>query len=264
MEKRLDENQQVPREVIEYQLGLLKNGLAQRPYPGYPEHSDRLVADINLLQTSYDGRLVLPDGPWNVDEHPNRSDAEVQPTEDTQEQLLHQGLQLDAKGRPLHPWLSDMIGDPDIGVVTGKGAYLRWGPNRTVDPIVIKNDYVLLVKRKDTGNWAFPGGFIDKNETSSSAAIREVLEETGIVLSVSDVETTVYEGLVADIRVTANAWPETIALLFSIDDDQQLTEPKGADDAAEAAWIPLEAVLLEDKLFGSHQYLLQKVIEIIT
>ena len=264
MENRSNIQFQVPREAIEYQLSLLGNSLAQRSYPGYPKRSDRLVADINLLQTSFDGRLILPDGSWKVDEHPNQTDNEVQATEATQEQLLLQGLRLDVNGHPLHPWLSDMISNPDIGVVTGKGAYWRWGPNQTVDPIVIKNGHVLLIKRKDTGNWALPGGFIDKDESSTNAATREVLEETGIVLSKSNLTIPVYKGPVADIRITANAWPETIALLFILENTRQLTKPKGADDAAEAAWIPLEVALLEDRFFGSHHYLLQKAVGMIT
>ncbi len=264
MEFRTNEQAQVSNEAIEYQLGLLRNGLTQKTYPGYPEFSARLVADPSTLEVSSEGRLVLPDGPWNVDVHPNRPDTETVPNPTTQEELVNQGLQLDNRGRPLHPWFTDMVSDPSLGVVTGKGAYWSWGPNRTVDPIVIKNGHVLLVKRKDTGNWALPGGFIDKGEASSAAAVREVLEETGIILLTAGEAQQVYEGPVADIRATANAWPETSALLFHLDDESPLPEPKGADDAADAAWIPLEVAQFEDKLFGSHRYLLQKAIERIT
>lgn len=39
---------------------------------------------------------------------------------------------------------------------------------------------VLLVFHKATGAWMFPGGHVDPNETPAEAAIREVVEETGI------------------------------------------------------------------------------------
>jgi ADP-ribose pyrophosphatase YjhB (NUDIX family) len=49
--------------------------------------------------------------------------------------------------------------------------------------IVEKNGKILLVKRaKDLlegGKWALPGGFLDREETASSGALRELLEETG-------------------------------------------------------------------------------------
>jgi NUDIX domain/ADP-ribosyltransferase exoenzyme len=38
---------------------------------------------------------------------------------------------------------------------------------------------ILLMRRTDTGEWAFPAGHIEKGETPSQAAIREVWEETG-------------------------------------------------------------------------------------
>jgi 8-oxo-dGTP pyrophosphatase MutT (NUDIX family) len=38
---------------------------------------------------------------------------------------------------------------------------------------------VLLMKRSDTGLWAFPGGHIEDGETADKAAWRECFEETG-------------------------------------------------------------------------------------
>lgn len=39
---------------------------------------------------------------------------------------------------------------------------------------------VLLVHHRKMGVWVFPGGHVDPNETAGEAAVREVLEETGL------------------------------------------------------------------------------------
>ena len=49
--------------------------------------------------------------------------------------------------------------------------------------IVIKNDQILIVKRKEREKdllWQFPGGKIEENEHSEEAVIREIKEEVGI------------------------------------------------------------------------------------
>ncbi len=59
----------------------------------------------------------------------------------------------------------------------------REGYSIGVGGVVICNDEVLLVKRsrgEDTGEWAIPGGFVEKSEKADKAILREVLEETGI------------------------------------------------------------------------------------
>ncbi len=41
---------------------------------------------------------------------------------------------------------------------------------------------VLLVRRKDDGNWELPGGRVEIGETVANAAIREVAEEAGVAI----------------------------------------------------------------------------------
>lgn len=50
----------------------------------------------------------------------------------------------------------------------------------TVATFVINNDKVLLLWHKKLQMWLPPGGHIDPNELPDEAAIREVLEETGL------------------------------------------------------------------------------------
>ncbi|MCI3918981.1 NUDIX hydrolase [Paenibacillus sp. TRM 82003] len=41
---------------------------------------------------------------------------------------------------------------------------------------------VLLVKNVGNGSWSLPGGAVEKDETLEQAAVREVKEETGLVV----------------------------------------------------------------------------------
>lgn len=59
-------------------------------------------------------------------------------------------------------------------------------PRIGVGVIVIKNGKILLGQRKNAhgeGTWAFPGGHLEFGETVEACAMREVFEETGLMLN---------------------------------------------------------------------------------
>lgn len=43
---------------------------------------------------------------------------------------------------------------------------------------------LLLMRRSDNGRWGLPGGYVEKGETVTAAAVREVEEETGVRIGV--------------------------------------------------------------------------------
>ena len=45
---------------------------------------------------------------------------------------------------------------------------------------------LLLTRRTDNGQWCLPGGAMDPGESASECCVREILEETGLVVSVVD------------------------------------------------------------------------------
>lgn len=53
--------------------------------------------------------------------------------------------------------------------------------------VVVVNDSgeILLIRRTDNDNWAFPGGAIDLGESLPQAAVRETLEETGVQVEIT-------------------------------------------------------------------------------
>ena len=71
--------------------------------------------------------------------------------------------------------------------------------------VVVVDDVgrILMIRRSDNGNWAFPGGGMDLGESMPQAAVREAKEETGY-----DVEITGLVGIYTDpnhlIEYTSN------------------------------------------------------------
>jgi 8-oxo-dGTP diphosphatase len=62
-------------------------------------------------------------------------------------------------------------------------------PATVVVPLVyavVRDDtgQVLLVRRLDTGDWELPGGRVEPGESAVDALVREVAEETGLVVDV--------------------------------------------------------------------------------
>lgn len=115
-------------------------------------------------------------------------------------------------------------------------AYPR--PSVTTDCVIFGFDgtklKVLLVQRGAEpykGRWAFPGGFLNMDESAEAGALRELQEETGLEE--------------ADIR-QFHAFSEphrdprgrviTIAYYAVV----RLQEVKGGDDAADARWFSLD------------------------
>ena len=113
-------------------------------------------------------------------------------------------------------------------------------PAVTADCIVItkeENAKVLLIQRgnePDKGTWAFPGGFMNMDETTEQCAIRELEEETG--LKVKDVHQI---GAYSKVDRDPRGRTITVAYLAIIDKPISVV---GQDDAAKAEWWPISAL----------------------
>ena len=113
-------------------------------------------------------------------------------------------------------------------------------PAVTADCVVITKEAepkVLLIQRGADpykGCWAFPGGFMNMDETTEQCAVRELEEETGLKVS-----TVRQIGAYSKVDRDPRGRTITVAYLAIIDKPAQVT---GLDDAAKAEWFPLSAL----------------------
>ena len=113
-------------------------------------------------------------------------------------------------------------------------------PAVTTDCVIFGFDgselQVLLIERgiePFKGKWAFPGGFLNMDETAGEGALRELKEETGLENAYIEQFNTYSEpGRDPRERVI------TIAHYALV----RIQEVKGGDDAAKAQWFPIDEV----------------------
>ena len=115
-------------------------------------------------------------------------------------------------------------------------------PTPTVDNIILRDEEIVLIKRKNPPHgWALPGGYVDEGESVEHAAIREAKEETGMDV-VLDELFYVYSDPHRDPR------QHTMTTVF-IAHAEGL--PKGDDDAEVARYFPLDS--LPEPIVFDHQ-----------
>jgi len=113
-------------------------------------------------------------------------------------------------------------------------------PAVTTDCVIFGYDdmklKVLLIERGREpyiGKWAFPGGFIQMEETVEQGALRELKEETG--LSADYIEQL---HCFSDPQRDPRERVISIAFLALV----KISEVKGGDDAAKAQWFDLDKI----------------------
>lgn len=109
-------------------------------------------------------------------------------------------------------------------------------PGLTADVVVVcrTTGRVLFIRRKNDpfkGCWALPGGFVDIEEESSDAAIRELKEETGIELLHKPDFIGLYDAPKRDPR------GRTVSAVYIAVFNDSEPEVKPADDADDFSWF---------------------------
>lgn len=83
---------------------------------------------------------------------------------------------------------------------------------------------ILVIRRRDNGQWQAPGGVLETTETFEDGVVREVLEETGVRVRVERL-TGVYKNMSIGV----------VALVYRC--RAVSGEPRPSSEAAEVRWL---------------------------
>jgi NAD+ diphosphatase len=124
--------------------------------------------------------------------------------------------------------------------------FVRWAnPLPAVAALVVDDDGRLLLGRRafepDVGMWDTIGGFLEEDEDALAALHREVLEETGLEVSVTE-----FVGAYSDRYGDGDDVSTVLNLVF----EARLVggEAEAADDVTELQWFPREALPADEEL----------------
>ena len=129
-------------------------------------------------------------------------------------------------------------------------------PAVTADCIVFNKEddkiFVLLIQRKNDPYkdcWAFPGGFVNIDESAEDAAIRELKEETGLEIST-----------VEQLRAYSNPDrdPRERIITIAFIAESKIKDVKEGDDAQDARWFDVSNL---PSLAFDHENILNDALE---
>jgi 8-oxo-dGTP diphosphatase len=123
-------------------------------------------------------------------------------------------------------------------------------PLLTVDAVITDLDgRIIFIRRKNPpykGSWAFPGGFVEYGETVEEAVVREVREETGVIIKIQELL-----GVYSDPGRDPRGHMITVCFLANKTEG----ELKADTDAAEVSCFTADEALRMNLAFDHHKIL---------
>lgn len=106
-------------------------------------------------------------------------------------------------------------------------------PVVVVNAIVINYcGHVLITRRRDNAMWCLPGGYVEFGERLTDAVCREVLEETGVTVSVSQCT-----GLYSEPNLTLIPPAKVPVIVIAFKCFPISGEPAPSDEVSEARYV---------------------------
>ncbi|MGW4469720.1 NUDIX hydrolase [Nonomuraea sp. NPDC004354] len=113
-------------------------------------------------------------------------------------------------------------------------------PNSLVPSVnvVVTNEAgdVLMIRRSDNDNWAVPGGAIDLGESIPAAAVRETVEETGILCEITGLVGTYSDPRHVILYTSNGEARQEFSLVLTA--RAVSGEPTPSDESREVRWVP--------------------------
>ncbi|WP_219465676.1 NUDIX hydrolase [Nonomuraea rhizosphaerae] len=117
-------------------------------------------------------------------------------------------------------------------------------PNSLVPSVnvVVTNEAgeILMIRRTDNDNWAVPGGAIDLGESLPQAAVRETLEETGIVCEITGLVGTYTDPRHVILYTSDGEARQEFSIVLT--GRAVSGEPTPSDESREVRWVPRDQV----------------------
>lgn len=132
------------------------------------------------------------------------------------------------------------------------GAWFQISPTLAADILVLNEDKILLINRKNEPlGWAIPGGLVDLYETMENAAIRELREETGIKANIKDIHLL---GIYSDPKRDSRG--HTVSAVYVYFSDKMAI---AGDDASDAKYFQINS--LPENIAFDHRKIIEEAKE---
>lgn len=156
--------------------------------------------------------------------------------------------------------------------IRGRGLLGKWGPNHAADPIIAYQDsegvmWAIVVRRKDTNQYAIPGGMVDAGDSISQTLVKELQEEAvdidkEYLTNLFKRAIMLYNGYVCDPRNTDNAWIETCVYGVLISEKEkekfQLKDEDSEHNTDSTKWIRIDNNSSEfNNMYADHKWYLR-------
>lgn len=111
--------------------------------------------------------------------------------------------------------------------------------------LVVSGEHCIAVYSPRRREWSMPGGWLEADEGAREAAVRELAEETGLIVPPGDLEACGHETYTS-MRLARNdgqsRWPENggTLQLFRVEIAGRPTLAAALDDAVDPRWVTLD------------------------